>query len=107
MNAVSVVHAVVWLRPRIETKTEQQLSVALYITLCIGFVSSGCSRMSQGENSLRYIILHILDISVTYTVHSNSYCKTHTLSSKAKKEMLNTSALQDSRLDTFLRKTKL
>lgn len=63
--------------------------------------------MSQGENSLRYIILHVLDVSVTYTLHSNSYCKMHTLSSKAKREMLNVSALQDSRLATSLQKTNL
>lgn len=100
-------HAVVWLHPHIETKTEQQFSVVLYITLCIGIVSSDCSKMSQGENSLQYIIPHVLDLSVTYTIHSNSYCKMHTLSSKAKKEMLNTSALQDSRLATSLQKTKL
>lgn len=61
--------------------------------------------MSQGENSLWYIILHVLDVSVTYTIRSNSYCKTHILSSKA--VMLSMSAWQDSRLATSLQKSKL
>lgn len=95
-------HAAVWLHPHIETKTEQQVSVVLYITLCIGFVSSDCSKMTQGENSVWDIILHILDVYVAYIVHSNSYCKRHTLFSKAKKEMLNVKALQNSRLATSL-----
>lgn len=56
--------------------------------------------MSQGENSLRYIILHVLHVSVTYTVRSNLYCKPHILSSKA--AMLNMSTWQDSRLATSL-----
>lgn len=107
VNAVSVMHAVVWLHPHIETKMEHQLSVVLYIPLCIGIVSSDCSKMSQDENSLQYNILHILDVSFTYSICSNSYCKMHTLSFKAKKEMLNMSALQDLRLATSLQKTKL
>lgn len=105
MNAVSIVRVVLWLCPHLETKAEQQLSVVLGITFCIGFVSSDCSKMSQGGNSIWYIILHILGVCVAHTEHSNSYCKMHTLSSKPKEELLSASALQDSRLATSLQKT--
>lgn len=79
MNAVSIVLVVLWLCPHLETKAEQQLSVVMCLTFCIGFVSSDCSKMSQGGNSLWYIILNILGICVAYTEHSNSHCKMHTL----------------------------
>lgn len=91
MNAVSIVRVVLWLCPHLETKAEQQLSVVLGITFCIGFVSSDCSKMNQGRNSVWYIILHILGVCVAYTEHSNSYCKMHTLSSKPKEELLSAS----------------
>lgn len=107
LNAVFHVRAVLWLCPHLETKAEQQLLGVLCLTFCIGFVSSDCSKMSQDENSLWYIVLHILGVSVAYTEHSNSYCKMHTLSSKPKKGLLSASALQDSRLATSIQKTKL
>lgn len=107
MNTVFHVHAVLCLCPHLETKAEQQLSVVLCITFCIGFVCSDCSKMTQGENSLRYFILHILGVSIAYTKHSYSYCKMRTLSSKPKKGLLSASALQDLRLATSVQKTKL
>lgn len=105
---VSVMRATVRLRPHIETKTWQQLSLTVHRPvhwIHVVRLFPKWVKVKTAHSTL--CILHILRISAVSVGRSNTYCKMHTLCSKRKKEMLNKGASQDSSLPPIYLKDSL